>query len=740
MSVHNVELTNRRVIIVSNRLPVKVDRRSGQLQVTPAAGGVATGLSSFHHSVESLWIGWPGINPATDKAKTETETKLREEYKCIPVYLSAHDLKKYYYGFSNRTLWPLFHYFSPYCTYDTSEWEAYQKVNQIFCRKLLEVIRPDDLVWIHDYHLLLLPAMLRREMPAATIGFFLHIPFPSMEVFRYLPWRKEILEGMLGADLIGFHTYDYTRHFSSSVLRILGKEQFYGEINAGGRMVAVETFPMGIDAQRFSEAVSTPEVKRERTLLLQKLNTEKIILSVDRLDISKGILERLQAFERFLEKYPEWQERITYVILCVPSRTKVREYQHLKEEIEKLVGKINGRFDIPGWLPILYMYRSLAFNKLVALYSEADLALVTPLRDGMNLVAKEYLACQSRTGKGILVLSETAGAAAELGEAVIVNPNNREAMADAVNRGLVTSENEKNEAIGFMFERIKKYNVFRWAKDFIRHLNQTEKARADHRQRFIGDEARTEMLAHYRQTERRLLLLDYDGTLVSLQKRPEQVRPDTELLRLLSQLKADSKNRVVVISGRDRDYLSGWFLEIGLDMAAEHGTWIYEADRREWRLLEKDIFDDWKKIVYPKLEMFTDRTPGSFIEEKSYALSWHYRKTVPELGSLRAKELVDTLRSLLSGTDLQVLMGQKVIEIKPAAINKGRAALHWLEEENSLDFILGMGDDWTDEDIFSVLPEEAWSIRVGFAPVTRAQYFLETPDEVKSLLRTLAEA
>lgn len=736
MQGKNTELANKRIVIASNRLPVKVARKRGHLQISPAVGGVATGLSSFHHNTESLWVGWPGINPSAGN-RVEIEEKLRDEHNCLPVYLTAQELKKYYYGFSNRTLWPLFHYFTPYCNYDVSEWESYKKVNQMFCRKLLEVLRPDDLVWVHDYHLLLLPEMLRREMPDAIIGFFLHIPFPSMEVFRYLPWREEILQGMLGADLIGFHTYDYTRHFLSSVQRVLGKEQSYGRITAGGRIITVETFPMGIDAGKFAGAVATPEVKRERALLRQKLNTEKIILSVDRLDISKGILERLRAFERFLDKYPEWHERITYVMLCVPSRTKVQEYQHLKNEIEKLVGRINGRFDIPGWLPILYMYRSLSFNKLVALYSEADLAWVTPLRDGMNLVAKEYLACQSQTGKGVLVLSETAGAAAELGEAIIVNPNNNEAMADALAGGLSVPEDEKKGSIGFMFDRIKKYDLFYWAEDYLSHLYRTGKARADNRSRFVGDEAKSKIQAQYIKASARLLMLDYDGTLVSLQKKPEQVRPDAELLELLRSLSSDPGNTVVIISGRDRDYLSGWFAGIGIDMVAEHGTWLFEADRQNWRLMEKDLFETWKENVYPMLEIFTDRTPGSFIEEKSYSLAWHYRNTVPELGNWRANELVDALRSLLSGTDLQILMGHKVVEVKPAAINKGRAALHWLEKTAAPDFILGMGDDWTDEDMFAVLPETAWSIRVGFVPSTKALYFLETPDKARDLLESL---
>ncbi|MFO7952786.1 MAG: bifunctional alpha,alpha-trehalose-phosphate synthase (UDP-forming)/trehalose-phosphatase [Bacillota bacterium] len=729
---------HQRIVIVSNRLPIRVVKKEGQLEVTPAVGGVATGLSAFHHHNGSLWVGWPGRSPADAKEKAEMEELLSKNYSSFPVFLSDYELEKYYYGFSNRTLWPLFHYFTHDTTYDTVEWETYQQVNRKFCRELMKVLRPDDMVWVHDYHLLLLPGMLRQKMPLITIGFFLHIPFPSMEIFRNLPWREEILQGMLGADLIGFHTYDYTRHFLSSALRILGKEQIYGQINVGDRMTKVETFPMGIDVDRYSEAVETPQVKKERTLLRQKLATEKFILSVDRLDISKGIPERLKAFESFLDQYPEWHERITYVLLCVPSRTEIREYRQLKSEIEELVGKINGRFDIPEWLPILYMFRALPFEKLIALYSEADLALVTPLRDGMNLVAKEYVACQSKVGKGSLVLSETAGASAELGEAVTINPNNIKEISQSIAEGLSFQEKEKKAAIDYMYNRIKKYNIYHWAKDFLAHLEQSQELRESYRQCFLKGESKTLLQQHYHRAIKRLLFLDYDGTLVSFQQKPEQVRPDKSTVTILNYLKADPKNTVVLISGRDPDYLSEWLKETGVDLVAEHGTWIYEQSIGEWCLLEKDLSGEWKENVYPKLEIFTDRTPGSFVEEKSFALVWHYRKADPELGELRAKELVETLRFILTGTDLQVLLGNKVVEIKPGRINKGKASLRWLEKTGHWDFILAVGDDWTDEDMFETLPEDAWKLRVGFAPFTQAKYFLESSEEVRDLLRSLS--
>ncbi len=740
MEKRESKIQTGRVIIVSNRLPVSVTKKSKNFNITSSVGGLTTGLSSFHKENNGLWVGWPGFTPADKNESLSLEKVLFNDYNCLPVYLSASDLKKYYYGFSNRTLWPLFHYFTTYSGYEVSEWKAYKKVNRLFCRRLLEVIKPGDTIWVHDYHMLLLPEMLRQENVDAAIGLFLHIPFPSMEIFRYLPWREELLTGMLGSDLIGFHTYDYTRHFLSSVLRILGKEQEYGQVVAGNRLVKADTFPMGIDASRFSEAVLEESVIKERKTLLDKIKTEKILLSVDRLDFSKGIPQRLRAYELFLEKYPEWRNKVTFIMLCVPSRTKVEQYRLLKREVDELVGKINGRFGRPGWLPILYMYRSVPFEELVALYSEANLALVTPLRDGMNLVAKEFLACQGESGQGVLILSETAGAAAELGEAVIVNPNDLAMVADAINLGLRIPEGEKAAANSIMIQRIKKYNIYRWAEDFVEHLSLARSRHEQTKQRFLSEPLVNQLKNDYKKARKRLLLLDYDGTLVKLKRKPEQASPDQKVLSLLTCLSNDPANKVVIISGRDRADLEKWLGNTGVDMVGEHGAWLKETGWENWQLKEEGLSEDWKSNFCPMLEMFSERTPGAFIEEKTHALVWHYRKAEPDLGSQRAKELVDALHDMLSGTGLQVLLGNKVVEIKSAGINKGKAALHWLEKEDKWDFILAMGDDWTDEDIFNVMPEHSWSVRVGYKPFTRANYFTESPDTVNTLLQMLSRS
>jgi trehalose 6-phosphate synthase/phosphatase len=732
--------TNQRVIIVSNRLPVSVSKINETFEIQASSGGLATGLASFHRNSNGIWIGWPDFTPNDNQGKEKLRQRLMDEFQCHPVFLSPKEIKRYYDGFSNNTLWPLFHYFPTRCSYETLDWEMYQAVNRKFAQLVLEVAGPDDLIWIHDYHLLLLPQFIREALPEATIGFFLHIPFPSMEVFRYLPWRNEILHGMLGADLLGFHTYDYSRHFLSSILRLLGKEHNYGQIINANRIVTVNTFPMGINSKKFAEAVDSPPVTTQLEQLQASLKTEKMLLSVDRLDFTKGIPERIKAYEKFLEKNPEWYGKITYVMLCVPSRDKIPQYQHLKREVDELVGRINGRFNTPEWTPILYMYRSVSFETLVSLYCHADLALVSPLRDGMNLVAKEYVACQSKAKKGMLILSETAGAAAELGEAILVNPNNIDGIAAALSEGLSLSESDKIRAIGVMAKRINHYNIFRWAEDFIEQLINDKENQKLKQKFFVRGQLFNCLQKNYNQAKQRLFLLDYDGTLVPFANKPELAQPDAELLAILNALGQDPHNKIVIISGRDREFLEKWLGDCGVDLVAEHGAWIKETGQEKWKAPIKGGSDKWKEEIQPILDKFCERTPGSFVEEKSSALVWHYRKSEPEMGSLKAKELFDALKEHLSGSNLQVLIGNKVVEVKPADIHKGKGALYYLEKGPDWDFIIGFGDDYTDEDIFAVLPEQAWGIKVGYKPFTKARYYVETTADARKLLLRLSAA
>lgn len=723
-----------KLLVVSNRLPVRVERAETGFDYQPAAGGLATSLQSVRKRWQLRWLGWPGITVEAPDERAEIAENLAAELDAIPLFLPQETFEAYYDGFSNRTIWPLFHYFPQNAHYDRDEWEAYQQVNQLFRDRILEIIEPGERLWIHDYHLMLLPQLVRESLPEARIGFFLHIPFPSSELFRMLPWREEILHGLLGADLIGFHSFSYARHFHSSVTRLLGMEQDFGRVAVDDRVVRVDTFPLGVDVAGYEAAVEDPEVEQELERLRGQAPGRKIVITVDRLDFTKGILERLEVFEKFLERNPEWHGKVTLISLTVPSRTGVPEYQALKREVDELVGRVNGRFGEPGWVPIWYLYRFLPFKRLVALYRAADVALVTPLRDGMNLVAKEYLASHPE-GRGVLILSETAGAAEELGEALIVNPHDTDQICEALERALQMPKEEQARRNKPMLARQHRYDVARWAEDFLTQLER-EPIEAQVQQPLTG-ETREQLLKEYGAAERRLLFLDYDGTMVHFVSRPEDAAPDAQLLDDLTELAADPKNTVVVISGRDRDTLQAWLGGVGAALVAEHGAAFRWPGDSNWREAGAGGEAGWKDELRPLLEVYVDRTPGAILEEKSASLAWHYRRAEPELGDLRAKQLLENLEGIIANTPLVILQGNKVVEVKESGVGKGRAAERWLSEDPSYDFILATGDDVTDEEMFEVMPERAWTIRVGGDRKSAARYYLRGPDAVRRLLRAM---
>jgi len=732
-----------RILIVSNRLPLQIKVNNQKLDITPSIGGLATGLKSVHTSHNSKWIGWTGlvneeiddtIRPAIDQAMKENE--------CIEVPLNEADHELFYYGFSNKTLWPLFHYFTQYAEFKKETWTKYRKVNQKFADIVIENAEKGDKIWIQDYQLMLLPQMIKEKRPDLSIGFFLHIPFPSFEVFRILPWRKELLEGVLGADLIGFHTYDYERHFFSTVRRILGYDIYFNQINLPDRIVVVDSFPMGIDFDKFYNAAQENKYRaiKDKTTVQRELEKYlldnpkvKLILSIDRLDYTKGIANRLNAFEYFLNKYPEFKGKVTLIMLAVPSRANVSEYKKMKSEVDELVGRINGEFSTIDWVPVWYFYRSMPFENLIDLYVSSEIALLTPIRDGMNLVAKEYVASQIDK-KGVLILSEMAGAAHEMSEALVINPNNYDEIADNIKDAILMPEEEQMVRNNIMQERLKRYNVKKWAGDFINALNEVHKVQDQFVSKKINDRLEKQIVDQFKCSLKRILFLDYDGTLVGFKNKPEDARPDAELYNLLDQLAVNRKTEIVLISGRDKETLAKWFDNKKYTLIAEHGVWIKKPDK-DWRLIEQ-MNVEWKLTIRSVIDMYVDRTPGSFIEEKNYSLVWHYRKADPELGIKRANELKDELTSLVANHNLEILEGKKVIEVKNIGVNKGRAAVQRLGSRK-YDCIMGIGDDWTDEYLFERLPEEAVTIKVGLGN-TKATYNIDSFLKVRQLLRKLA--
>jgi trehalose 6-phosphate synthase/phosphatase len=731
----------QKILIVSNRLPLQVNIDNESISIKSSVGGLATGIKSIYKSFESQWIGWPGITNEeinNEKVRSDIVSAVRKE-NCLPVYIDKKDMDLYYYGFSNKTIWPLFHYFTQYVDYNRDFWNSYIQVNEKFAEVIHENIKGIDKIWIHDYHLLLLPKLIKDKHKEISIGFFLHIPFPSYEVFRILPWRREIIEGMLGADLIGFHTYDYERHFLSCVRRLLGCEIVLNQINMGNRIVKADAFPMGIDYEKYHNSAIILQQKsvKDKSKIRQEIDKyflmspdRKLILSIDRLDYSKGISNRLNAFEYFLDKYPEYREKVTLVLLAVPSRINVEQYMYMKREIDELVGKINGKYATINWTPIWYFYRTLNFEDLIELYTSCEIALITPIRDGMNLVAKEYIASQIND-KGVLILSEMAGAAKELNEAIIINPNNKEEIAKALEEAINMPEEEQKNRINIMQNILKRYNIVRWAQDFINSLENVSKIQKRYLTKKINEDIEKEIIKNYKKAGKRILFLDYDGTLVGFQTDPKLAEPDKELYRTLDKLAGDSNNEIVLISGRDKNTFGKWFGEKKYTLIVEHGVWIKKQDG-SWRMIEQ-MNNEWKDLIRPSIEFFVDRTPGTFIEEKNYSIAWHYRKADYEQGLQRAIELKDELRSLISTYNLDILEGNKVIEIKNSNINKGRAALQLISDVK-YDFIVGIGDDWTDEFLFEALPDSAVTIKVGIVK-TSARYNVESISNVRELLK-----
>lgn len=723
-----------KLIIVSNRLPISVRVEENEFVYSQSAGGLATGLSSFHHPKKDLWIGWAGCEIEQEKDQEKLTKTLRKE-GLVPIFMSNQEIEDFYEGFSNKTIWPLFHYFKQYTEYNPNYWKVYQNINQRFCDTILEYAKPDDTIWVHDYQLMLLPQMLRKKLPSATIGFFLHIPFPSYELFRTLPWRKEIVEGLLGSDLIGFHTFDYVRHFISTSSKIIGHENRLGHVQYNSRIVDIDAFPMGIDYNKFSQSMFKPETIREVINLRNQLGQHKLILSIDRLDYSKGIVQRLEAFDVFLEKYPEYRGKVSLITVTVPSRAKVEHYQTLKQNIDETVGRINGKYSTPGWTAIHYFYRSLNFETLTALYYTSDIALITPFRDGMNLIAKEYVAGKI-DGNGVLILSETAGAAKELTEAIHINPNDVQGIAEAIKEAIEIPDEEKKSRIEAMQVKLKRYNVVNWAQLFLKRLDNVRKLNYEKQQKYWNEKYQEELLNAYRKAKKRLILLDYDGTLVNFTKEPNKAFPNDYLLHLLEQLTKNTENNVVIISGRDRNTLWQWLGHLNLDFIAEHGIW-YKQKNQEWEMAD-GITDDWKPRLREILEAYVDRTPGSFVEEKQYSLAWHYRNLDVDIASMRRMEILEALTAMAGEYGLSIMDGNKVIEIKNKNVNKGKATQKWLSK-NEWDFVLAIGDDITDEDTFRALDKEKhFSIKVGFQE-TEARYNMKDVAEVHNLLEKMIE-
>lgn len=723
-----------KTIIVSNRLPVRIEKDGDALTYKPSEGGLATALGSIYKEGDNIWVGWPGAAFDSDAQKADVTAGLKKE-NMRPVFLTDEDLEKYYLGFSNQTLWPAFHYFLQYIDYSQDNWERYVAVNRKFAEAIAQYTNEGDTLWIHDYQLLLLPEMMRKRFPNISIGYFQHIPFPSYEVFRILPWRRELLEGMLGADYLGFHTYDDMRHFLSAVHRLAGYPYSGNRIQLKNRTVVADPLPMGIDYDKYADNASHPETMERGERYRKSLGKQRLMLSMDRLDYSKGIPRRLRAFAELMERYPEYRQKVSLLLIVVPSRDEVPSYQTLKEQVDELVGKINSKYGRMSWVPIHYFYRSYPLRALGAFYRMCDVAVITPVRDGMNLVCKEYVA--SRVDQdGVLILSEMAGAAKELSDAILVNPTDRKAVVEAMHFALSMPVAEQRARMTAMQNTVRKYDIFNWVKLFFANLERA-KAMQQSMSTIILTAPRLQSLCSaYNAASKRLLLLDYDGTLVHFQTDPLACAPDAQLLHLLKKLSDLPENVVVVISGRKHETLHEWLGHLPINLVAEHGVWSKNAGA-QWQMNAAATANGWQGEAQEIMDFYVDRTPGTFVEMKSHSLAWHYRKAEKGLSELRKSELTSHLKHMLGDRGYQVLEGNNVVEVKPDVVNKGRAATAW-HDAVAPDFTLCMGDDTTDEDMFRELPDTAFTVKVG-AGTSHARFCVDGVDSVRKLLAALVE-
>ncbi|CAG8548967.1 12250_t:CDS:10 [Acaulospora morrowiae] len=752
--------TNRRIINVTHMIPfdprMKVSDTEGvQWELTTRRGHSAlySGIRSLDAEWNNYHVGFVG--PVFDEEKQVESSHLTNDhkkslegclakFKVVPVWLEDAEHHGHYEGFCKTVLWPLFHYILWENATDGREekinWEQYLKVNSRFTDKICEVYQPGDLVWIHDYHLLMVPQMLRKRIPNAAIGLFIHAPFPSSEIFRCLPRRKEVLNGMLGANQIGFQTYSYARHFTSNCTRILGYESTPGGVDCKGSIVSVGPFPIGIDTGRIEKQRKQPEVLQRMNAIREMFPGKKIIVGRDKLDLVKGVIQKLRAFDKFLSLYPAWQNKVVLIQVTSPALT---ESPKLERKVAELIAHINATYGSLEYTPVHHYHNNTGEVDYFALLSVADIGLITSVRDGMNTTSLEYIMCQQEN-YGPLILSEFTGMAGSLSASIMVNPWDYTGVAKAINDALLLPVEEKRVKHMQLLKHVTSHTAQFWARSFIKELLSSLSIRDQTNVTPYLDIPT--LLKKYKAAKRRLLLFDYDGTLTPIVNTPSQAVPSPHMLELLQELTNDPKNTVWVVSGRDQESLQRWLGKVKkLGFSAEHGSFLKNPDSDKWINLTEDIDMSWMHDVDEIFTYFTERTQGSSIEYKRSSITWHYRQADPEYGAFQAKECQNHLESaILPKLPVEILAGKKNLEVRPTLINKGEIVRRLLTNMPDVDFVFCAGDDRTDEDMFRVikkseLPEDIYfCTTIGAAnKKTMAGWHVATSEEVIQMIRRI---
>ncbi|KYG69223.1 hypothetical protein AZI87_08425 [Bdellovibrio bacteriovorus] len=718
-------------IFISNRLPFNITA-DGELK--RGSGGLVSALLGVSLDEPFAWFGFD-----TDKDEAERlQNKVSQAHphlQSYPVYISKERYEKYYDGFSNEIIWPLFHYESQLTGFIRENWEAYKEANQIMADEIVKVATDKDTIWIHDFHFLLLPKMLRERLPNVKIGFFLHIPFPSAELFRQLPVREEILSAMLHSDLIGFHEHSYLRQFTVSLKSILGLDTSFFKADLNGHAAHLGVYPISIESDAYKAKASSPEVQQKCDYYASVSNVPFTLLGVDRLDYTKGLVLKLRGLHRAFTKYPELVGKISLLQIAVPTRENVQAYMDLKKEIEQLVGSINGQFGTPDYIPVHYIFKSISEVELLALYRSSNAALVTSKRDGMNLVAMEYVMAQDLETPGSLILSEFAGASSMLSDALIVNPWDVDAIADAIKQAFEMSFDERYERLSHLQEILSRYSSTKWALAFLKDLEQITQISS---KKVVDIQAPPESwpkpLHSALQTKKMKVVLDYDGTVVALAKRPELATLLEETKHLL--LSLHEKMEVFVISGRSKEFLESQFADMPIGLAAEHGAY-FKFPGETWQSRIASEIQAWYPQIEKVMNDYSDRVPLAWVEKKSASLVWHFRQSPADFANFQAKKLHDELQVGMANEPVSIAMGSNIVEAKAIECNKGNF-LRWLLQlgNTDADSIICIGDDRTDEDMFRALGEKGFSIKVG-PGITEAHYRLKNQKEVLSFLHEL---
>lgn len=719
-----------RCLLISNRLPVAYHAQSNEFK--PSSGGLASAIKGLDPKKVGFHFEWMGI--LTDDIPQRDLDNLQKNpvgnIPCHPIMVKKKDYDRYYNLYCNNVLWPLFHYERNMVHHSSKGWEAYQKVNEIVAEAILAEAKEDDVVWVHDFQLLLVPGFIKKKRPSLKVGFFLHIPFPSSEIFRELPEREEILESLARCDQIGFHDLSYLNHFRSSIQRVLGdlpqNEPMWG------------VYPISIDTQHFVNLTSAPtthEFIQRYSGYKQKM---KWILGVDRLDYIKGLPLKLRAYKTFLKHHPEERGHVQFLQVVIPSRTDVPEYKNLKDEIEKLVSSINGEFGSPDYMPVQYMYHSVSEHELSALYQLSDVLFIGSRRDGMNLVSLEYVMSQNDEYPGVILLSEFAGAHSTLSYAMSINPWDIHDTASKIKESLHHPVVKSKGEMGAMKHFLRNYTSSDWARIILKDLSKGPRQKETIP--LLQKDGRFDWMKDLKD-KKVLFFCDLDGTLAPILSNPKDVRLTEETLDLLQSLSDQKKCEFVVVSGRDKEFLEEQFLdnEIQFPLAACHGAYAFSPKESQWSNLIPNDNSKWKEMVMDILKIYTLRTPESFIEDKGHAITWHYRNSPKEFADFLANKLFIELEETLNNLPVQVKRGKKVIEVKSIHANKGYFVQQWISGARAKpDVVIALGDDTTDEDMFQILQERKdiipYCIKVG-KEKSAANYYIQEQDHVNLFLK-----